>query len=303
LFEFDTLAGASCTARSPAVLWLFLIIFSSESSLAVNTELERRGEYILRAAGCISCHTDNHNGGEPFAGGRALKTPFGTYFSPNITPDKKTGIGLWSDEDFLRAVRKGIRPDGSRYFPVFPYTSYTLMREQDALAIKAYLFSLQPVNKKNRAHDVYPPFGWRWPMRFWQLLFFDEGEFLADQNNDNDWNRGAYLATALAHCGECHTPRNIAGALDRDFWMAGSEDGPEGDAVPNITPSTETGIGWSISQLSFFLKTGTKPDWESAAGVMGEAVEDGYKYLTDEDLRAIAVYISTLPDIDNYIGN
>ena len=129
---------------------------------------------------CISCHTDKKGKGETFAGGRALKTPFGTYYSPNITADKETGIGDWSDEGFVRALKKGVRPDGSRYFPVFPYTSYTLMRVEDALAVKAYLFSLPPVARRNRDHDVSPPFGWRWPMRFWQLLFFEEGEFVAD---------------------------------------------------------------------------------------------------------------------------
>ena len=139
-------------------------------------------------------------------------------------------------------------------------------------------------------------------MRIWQLLFFDEGEFVADRDQDDDWNRGAYLVTALAHCGECHTPRNIAGALDRDLWMAGTEDGPEGDAVPNITPAHATGNDWSVDQLAFFLKTGTKPDWESADGVMGEAVKDSFQYLTDKDLRAIARYINTLPAIENRIG-
>ena len=139
-------------------------------------------------------------------------------------------------------------------------------------------------------------------MRIWQVLFFDEGEFVADRNRDDDWNRGAYLVTAFTHCGECHTPRNLAGALDRDLWMAGTEDGPEGDAVPNITPARATGLGWSVDQLAFFLKTGTKPDWESAEGVMGEAVTDGYKYLTDKDIRAIARYINMLPAIENHIG-
>ena len=283
-------------------LFASLLAVSSLSPAAAETDIVARGAYLVRAAGCVSCHTDKKGNGEPFAGGRALKTPFGIFFSPNITADKETGIGLWSDADFLRAVRKGVRPDGSHYFPVFPYTSYTLMRERDALAIKAYLFSLPPVKRKNRDHEVSPPFGWRWPMLFWRLLFFDEGEFVADDARDDEWNRGAYLVTALAHCGECHTPRNLAGALDRDLWMAGTEDGPEGDAAPNITPAPSSGIGWLIDQLAFFLKTGTKPDWETADGVMGETVADGYKYLNDEDISAIARYINSLPAIENHIG-
>ena len=278
-----------------------LITVWSLPSAAADTAVER-GAYVTRAAGCVSCHTDKKGKGVPFAGGRALETPFGTFYSPNITPDKATGIGSWTDADFLAALKKGVAPDGSHYFPVFPYTSYTGMRDQDALAIKAYLFSLPPVAQENRDHDVTPPFGWRWPMRFWNLLFFDQGDFAADTAEDDEWNRGAYLATALAHCSECHTPRNFVGALDRSLWMAGTEDGPEGDAVPNVTPAPATGIGWSVDQLTFFLKSGTKPDWEIAEGVMGEAVEDGYKFLTDADRRAIARYINTLPAIENHIG-
>ena len=153
-----------------------------------------------------------------------------------------------------------MRPDGARYFPVFPYTSYTLMSDQDALSVKAYLFSLPSVTRKNIDHDVGAPFGWRWPMRFWQLMYFTAGDFVADAKKDAEWNRGAYLATALTHCAECHTPRNFAGAVNKKMWMAGTRNGPGGDAVPNITPAPASGLGWSIDQLAFFLKTGTKPD-------------------------------------------
>jgi len=296
---------ATCTA-----LWQCLCIVLSSFTVTVfaglpaaaQSDLVQRGAYVIRAAGCLSCHTDKKGNGKEFAGGRALKTPFGTFYSPNITADKETGIGNWSDEDFVRALKKGVRPDGARYFPVFPYTSYTLMSDQDALSVKAYLFSLPPVTRKNIDHDVGAPFGWRWPMRFWQLMYFTAGDFVADAKKDAEWNRGAYLATALTHCAECHTPRNFAGAVNKKMWMAGTRNGPGGDAVPNITPAPASGLGWSIDQLAFFLKTGTKPDWEAAAGVMGEAVTDGYKYLTDEDLRALARYINTLPPIENHIG-
>ncbi len=283
----------------PAVVFAFSIALSWQAAEAGEAE---RGAYLARAAGCISCHTDKKGKGEAYAGGRALKTPFGTYYSPNITPDKAAGIGSWSDADFLRAVKQGVRPDGSRYFPVFPYTSYTLMRDRDVLDIKAYLETLPPAARKNRDHDVSPPFAWRWPMRIWQALFFEAGVFKDEPGRDAEWNRGAYLVTALSHCGECHTPRNLAGALNRDMWMAGTEDGPEGDAAPNITTAFPSGLGWAVDELAFFLKSGTKPDWESAEGVMGEAVADGYKYLTDEDIRAMARYINELPAIDNHIG-
>ncbi len=302
MVEHKAWSGVADGARAGGALLAVLLAISVSAAAGGADDLVKRGEYAVRAAGCVSCHTDAAGKGEPFAGGRGLKTPFGTYYSPNITADKTTGIGDWSDEDFLRALKKGRRPDGSHYFPVFPYTSYTLMRNGDALSIKAYLFSLPPVVKKNRAHQVGPPFGWRWPMRFWNVLFFDAGDFVPDAGQDDEWNRGAYLVNAMAHCGECHSPRNFAGAVERKFWMAGTKDGPGGDAAPNITPAPASGLGWTLEQLSFFLKTGTKPDWETADGVMGEAVRDSFKFLTDADRRAIARYINGLPPIEHHIG-
>lgn len=276
-----------------------ITLFAFHGALADDV---RRGEYLTRAAGCVSCHTDGKANGKPFAGGRGLKTPFGIYYSPNITADKDTGIGGWSDADFLTAVKRGVRPDGSHYFPVFPYTSYTQMDDGDALAIKAYLFSIPTASRKNRAHDVSAPFSWRWPLLFWKWLFFDEGDFKPDAARDKQWNRVAYLFNALAHCGECHTPRNLAGALDRTMWMAGTKDGPDGDPAPNITADLATGLDWSEEQLSFFLKTGTKPDWDEAEGAMAEAINDGYRFLNDQDRRAITRYINALPAIVNHIG-
>ena len=260
-----------------------------------------RGEYLLRAAGCVSCHTDHKGGGEMLAGGRALTTPFGTYYSPNITPDRETGIGDWTDADFVKALRHGVAPDGSRYFPVFPYTTYTNMSEADARAIKAYLFSRPPVRAPNRDHDVSPPFGWRWTMWFWQWLFFEPGEFTADPALTEAERRGAYLVEALSHCGECHTPRNAFGALDRSMWLAGTADGPDGELVANITPHP-TGIAdWSAGDIVQLMKTGLKPNFDDVQGSMQEAIEDGLKYLTDEDLRAIAAYLKKVPPIANVV--
>ena len=262
-----------------------------------------RGAYLVRAAGCISCHTDRKGGGAPFAGGRPLKTPFGIFYSPNITPDRKTGIGAWSAEDVLMALRQGVRPDGSHYFPVFPYTTYTAMSERDARDIAAYLLSGKPVRHPNKPHDVMPPFGWRWTMAFWKILFFDEGAAADVADADPGLRRGAYLVRALAHCGECHTPRNLFGAVDRSQWLAGTVDGPEGELSPNITPHAATGIGaWSEGDIVDLLRTGLKPDYDDVQGAMQEAIEDGLKYLTDEDLRAIARYLKSVPPIDNKIA-
>ncbi|MEQ9642193.1 MAG: cytochrome c [Alphaproteobacteria bacterium] len=261
-----------------------------------------RGAYLVRAAGCISCHTAED--GPPLAGGLALATPFGTYFSPNITPDRTTGIGNWSDSDFLNAVKNGLRPDGSHLFPVFPYPTYTKMTRADALAIKAWLFAQEPVSRENREHDVPPPFGWRFTVGPWKTLFFTPGTWQAPADKpDPQWRRGAYLVEALTHCGECHTPRNFLGALDRDMWLAGTPDGPDGERVPNITPHQGTGIAdWSTGDLVMLMKEGLKPNYDDVQGSMAEAVRDSLSHLTDADLEAIAVYLKTLPPIENKVG-
>lgn len=260
-----------------------------------------RGAYMIKAAGCTTCHTNSKDGGAPFAGGRALNTPFGTYYSPNITPDKQTGIGNWSDEDFVQALKHGISPQGDNYFPVFPYTTYTKLRDEDALAIKAYLFSLPAVSQPNREHDVAPPFSWRWTMSVWKLMFFDDGEWQDRADKDAQWNRGGYLVEAASHCGECHTPRNFMGALKTDMAYAGTTDGPDGEVVPNITPH-KTGIGsWSEADIVFLLRDGLKPTYDDVQGSMAEAIEDGLKSLSEDDLQAIAVYIKSVPPIDNAV--
>ena len=202
----------------------------------------------------------------------------------------------------MRAVRQGIGPEGAHYFPVFPYPSYARMTAADALAIKAYLFSLPPVAQANRRHDVGFPFAWRFLQTFWKLLFFDDAEFAPDAARSAQWNRGAYLATALAHCGECHTPRNFLGAPDTARAYAGTPDGPDGELVANITSDSETGLGdWSVADIVQLLKTGFKPDFDDVQGSMAEVIDDGLKHLTDDDLEAIAVYVKTLPAVHHKV--
>jgi len=273
------------------------------AAAAASPDLIRRGEYLLHAGGCLSCHTDYKGGGKPLAGGRALKTPFGSFYSPNITADKATGIGSWSDQQFLAALKHGIRADGAELFPVLPFTSYTKMTDQDALAIKAYLFSLPPVVQANKPHQISPPFSWRWLQAGWKWLFFKAGDFQPDPRQSAAWNRGAYLATALAHCGECHTPRNWFGGLDQDMALAGTLDGPEGEKAPNITPDPDTGIGkWTREDLVALLKTGDKPDFDNVQGAMAEVIQHGLKFLSDEDLNAIATYILAQPPIRHKVA-
>jgi len=223
-----------------AALFIFLIAGAAWAQPA--PDLVRRGAYVFAAAGCISCHTDFKNKGKPLAGGRALKTPFGTFYGPNITPDPVYGIGRWSDADFIRALREGVSPSGDDYFPVFPYTAFSQMTDGDMVAMKAYIFSLPAVARPNRAHDVPAPFRWRFLQRFWKWLYFAPGPYRPDPVRGAEWNRGAYLVRALVHCGQCHTPRNALGALDRDRWLAGADDGPDGEGTPNITPHRESGL-------------------------------------------------------------
>jgi mono/diheme cytochrome c family protein len=256
-----------------------------------------RGAYLANAADCETCHTDKEHHDEPYAGGRALATPFGTFYSPNITPDPETGIGSWSEAQFLRALRLGVRPHGTNYFPVFPYPSFTKITDEDARAIKAYLFSLPAVRQANRPHDVSFPFSWRFLQSGWKLLFFNAGPFQPVPQRSAAYNRGAYLVTAVAHCGECHTPRNWFGAMESDRFLAGNPNGPDGKAVPNITPDRETGIGkWSEEDIVNLLKDGQTPEFDFVGGAMAEVVRNTSR-LDDADRHAIAIYLKGLPPI------
>jgi mono/diheme cytochrome c family protein len=275
---------------------LALTLLAPAIPAAADEDAVERGEYLVRAGGCFSCHTAA--GGQKLAGGRGLATPFGTFYSPNITPDRETGIGRWTDAQFLRALREGVRPDGANYFPVFPYPSFTGITDSDALAIKAYLFSFPAVRQLNRPHDVPFPFSWRFLQTGWKLLFFTRGPFQPAPEQSAAYNRGAYLVTALAHCGECHTPRNFLGAMWSGQRLAGTPNGPDGQLVPNITPDPGTGIGkWEKSDVVELLRTGTTPEQSKVKGAMRETIQDGLKYLSDGDLEAIADYLFAQPAI------
>jgi len=262
-----------------------------------------RGAYVFHAAGGCSCHTDLKGGGAPLAGGRALATPFGTFYSPNITPDRETGIGGWRLADLARALRQGRAPDGSPYYPAFPYPSFTAMSDADVADLAAYLRTVAPVHRVNRPHDLAIPVRWRWTVKLWKWFEFTPGRFRRDPTRSAAWNRGAYLATALAHCGECHTPRDRLGAVDREMWFAGTEKGPDGEPAPNITPDADTGIGeWSVGDIATLLGTGVKPNFDDVQGAMAEAIEQGYRYLSDADRRAIGVYVLSLAPIHHRVG-
>lgn len=265
------------------------------ASLA-KASLVERGAYLAKAADCMVCHTAP--GGKQYAGGLGFKLPFGTLYSTNITPDKETGIGNYSDGDFLNALHRGVRRDGARLYPAMPYTSYTYISDDDALAIKAYLFSLPPVHAAPPENTLEFPFNQRWGMLFWSAVFNPDTRFEPNTSKSAEWNRGAYLAEALAHCGECHTPRNLAFALDNRKKFAGAL--TAGWRAFNITSDKQTGIGgWSDEQLVSYLSTGHATGRGTASGPMGEAVDQSFSQLVPEDIHAIAAYLRSVPPVSS----
>jgi mono/diheme cytochrome c family protein len=261
-----------------------------------------RGAYLLRGGGCVACHTDFAREGEFLAGGGPIKTPFGTFYAPNITPDPDHGVGAWRETDFVTAMTRGVAPDGGHYYPVFPYAAYTKIGRVDLADLWAYLKTVPPVARPRRQHDLRFPFSMRLANLGWKWLYFKAGPFRPDPGRAPEWNRGAYLVEALGHCGECHTPRTRLGGLDRALTLAGTRDGPEESVVPNITPDAETGLGdWSETDIAWLLKTGFMPDGDDVQEGMGDVVEHGTSHLADADLRAIAVYLKSLPPIHNRV--
>lgn len=259
-----------------------------------QASLIERGAYLTQAADCVVCHTSKD--GKPFAGGLAFKLPFGALYSTNITPDKETGIGNYSDQEFLNAVHRGVRRDGAHLYPAMPFTSYTYMTDADALAIKAYLFSLPAVRAVPPPNTLTFPFNQRWAMQFWSIVFNPDARFAPDAKKSPEWNRGAYLSEALAHCGECHTPRNLGLALDNRNKFAGAV--TAGWRAFNINSDKATGLGtWSDNDVFTYLSAGHAAGHGTASGPMGEAVDESFARLTADDVHAIVTYLRTVPAI------
>jgi len=255
------------------------------------TNIER-GRYLAVAADCAACHTDRH-AKSAYSGGRAIETPFGSVLAANITPDRDTGIGGWTDDQFDAAVRQGKLPDGKRLYPAMPYPYYTKMSKEDVLAIRAYLNTVPPVHNDVDSNQLPFPFNIRSAMWFWDALYFNPGEFKADPAQSADWNRGAYLVEGLGHCQACHTPKSFLGGDNTRQAL-------EGYAIqawfaPNITNDEARGLGrWSNTDITDFLKKGHNRI-AGAAGPMGEEIADSSSQMTDADLTAIAVYLKTRP--------
>jgi len=250
-----------------------------------------RGRYLTAAGDCQACHTVE--GGKTFAGGRPIPTPFGTIYSANITPDNKSGIGTWSNDQFYRALHQGIAANGENLYPAFPYPWYTKVTRQDADDIKAFLDSLEPVNSDPPPNKLDWPLNYRVVMKGWNELFFKEGTFQSDSNKSPEWNRGAYLVEGLGHCGACHTSTNVLGAAQKKAALHGGT--LQDWYAPNLTGDVRSGLGsWTIDDITTFLKTG-RNSRTTAYGAMSEVIEFSTSKLSDNDLRAIAVYLKDIP--------
>lgn len=254
-----------------------------------------RGKYLARAGDCVACHTQR--GGQPYAGGLATPTPFGMLYSPNITPDKKYGIGDWTEEDFWRAMHDGIAPGNRLLYPVFPFTHFTKVSRSDVDAIFAYLRSLPPVAKPNHPNEMPFPFNQRSTLVFWRALFFRPGEYKQDPAKSAEWNRGAYLVEGLGHCGMCHSSFNALGATDKNAQLAGGLIPIQNWYAPALNSGAEVGLGeWSNDGLTQFLKTGVS-DRGATYGPMSDVIINSLQYLSDADLQAISSYLRAQPNL------
>lgn len=283
--------GIGVTAARPA-----------SAQAPASRDLVARGKYVFGATGGCGCHTEKDR--PVNSGGRKYEGPFGTVYSSNITPDKQTGIGDWTDEQIITAIRLGRRPNGERLIPVHPYTVFNGMAAEDLRALVAFLRSLPAVNRPNTPKKITIPLFESVFLPAW-LATFAPRETPPATAPTAGVTRGEYLVRAVAHCGECHTPRGVTYATDNTRFLGGSAKGPEGDPVPNITPDKDTGLTWSEDEIAEYLETGNKPDGDVAGGLMSEVIEGtaaGYKHLTKQDRLAIAKYLKTIPAVRNKVA-
>jgi mono/diheme cytochrome c family protein len=267
------------------------------NALAPHTPNLENGRVMFHAGGCASCHmTPKQDDKTRLGGGFGLKSPFGTFYVPNISPDMADGIGNWTEAQFVTAMVKGTAPDGRHYFPAFPYTSYQRMRHEDIRDLFAYLKTVQPVQGKVRDHDVPFPFNIRRSLGGWKLLFLDGEAFRPDASKDAQWNRGAYLVNGPGHCAECHSPRNALGGIESGRRFAGGPSPEGGDGwVPNIT---QHGLSaWTVDDLTKLLATGENRDADTVGGEMGKVVSNTGR-LPEADIKAMAIYLKSLPPVE-----
>lgn len=289
------LAVAALIAAAAAAAWFMQTprkppSAPSSTAPAARQSIER-GQYLVRAGNCLSCHTVP--GGDAYAGGRAIPTPFGTLYSSNISPDPATGLGNWSADDFWRALHEGRSKDGSLLYPAFPYTNYTKVTRGDADAMYAYLRSVPAIAKPARPHEMRFPYDKRALLAGWRALYFKEGVYQNEPKQSAQWNRGAYLVEGLGHCNACHAPRNALGAVKDDQPAGGALIPVLNWYAPALGSGHETGVGaWEIAEIVALLKTGVA-ERRAVFGPMSEVVRDSLQHLTDEDLTAMAVYLKS----------
>jgi mono/diheme cytochrome c family protein len=287
-------AAASVAALIAALLGGFRMASAGEVD-PMNFTAVDRGRYLSILSDCASCHTVPQKN-EPFAGGRPIETPFGSIVAPNITPDFETGIGSWTDDQFDNAIRKGVGRNGERLYPAMPFNAYTKMSREDVLAIRAYLNTVTAVYNPVVANMLPFPFNIRTSMRIWDGLYFKVGEYVSDPHKSAEWNRGAFLVDGPAHCGACHTPKSFLGGDKTAQYLQGSP--LQAWSAPNITNDARTGLGgWSVEDVAAYLKTGHNRI-TAATGPMAEAVDLSTSKMTDEDVKAIATYLKSLPGDD-----
>src|SRR5688572_10749099 len=260
------------------------------------TQVIQKGEYLSRAGDCVACHTEPT--GKPFAGGRAMATPFGAIYVPNITPDDETGIGRWTADDFHRMMHTGVSRDGTLLYPAMPFAQYTKVTRADNDAIFAYLQSLTPVKQKNRPHELRFPFNKRELLVGWRTLYFKEGEYKPDPTQTAQWNRGAYLVEGLGHCTMCHTAVNALGGTKESMEFEGGMIPNQNWYAPSLTSNREGGLGdWSLKDIGDLLQVGISMR-ATVYGPMAEVTYNSLQYMTDEDTAAMAVYLKSLPKKD-----
>lgn len=279
----------------PAILAIVLLCtafgLTGARAAEPSDETIAHGKQLAAAADCASCHTADP--AKPFAGGKRIDTPFGAIYSPNLTPDRETGIGSFSDEDFRRALRFGVAPDGSRYYPAFPYPNFTKLTRDDILAIRAYLATLTPFRNTPPPPQLRWPLNYRVLMRVWDYVFFRPGLFEPDQQKSTEWNRGGYLVEGAAHCGACHTPKNVFGADRRSRSFGGGL--VDGWFAPRLDNAPRSGLkSWSVDDIAEYLASGRNGK-SHADGLMAEVVVHSTSQMSEADIRAIAVYLKDLP--------
>jgi mono/diheme cytochrome c family protein len=268
-----------------------------EAATNPTTQVINLGEYLARAGDCVACHTAP--GGTPFAGGRAMPTPFGNLYVPNITPDEETGIGRWNADEFYRMMHTGISRDGSLLYPAMPFASYTKVTRADSDAIFAYLQSVSPVRQRNRPHELRFPYNKRELLLGWRALYFREGEYVPDPKQSAQWNRGAYLVEGLGHCAMCHTAINALGGSSESKEFEGGMIPNQNWYAPSLTSNREAGLGdWSLQDISDILQVGVSHR-ATVYGPMAEVVYNSLQYISDEDTMAMAVYLKSLPQRDS----